>query len=213
MVDPSHLRTRLLLERVRGGEREAVGALYDLHVERVYAYLRSIGSGADAEDLTHEVFEALLRAAGQGRLPRPDAFRAWLFTVARNLALDHRRKHGRVDVVAPAELARRLSRRDGQSEALRAIFDPDLARAIRRLPSLPREVVLLRYVADLDLAGIAAVIGTSEDSVKQAHRRALAALRDRAARGDGRRRRPLAMSRLEGRDRAPRRRCWNRAAR
>jgi len=75
-----------LVERARGGEREAFAFLYRRHQAYVYRFARAMtGSSAVAEDIVQEVFLALMRD-----LKRYDAARAglrtYLFGIARNLA-------------------------------------------------------------------------------------------------------------------------------
>lgn len=173
-----------IVERIQQGERKLAADLYKRYFARVYGYLCSLlDDQADAEDVTHQVFERMLQALSANEIRAAGSFRSWLFAVARTKAADHRRKHDRVDPTAPSEMTRRVtslprgSRESGHN--LSAVFGADLAATLRRLPGLPREVVLLRYVGDFDLAEVAGIIGVSEDSVKQAHRRALTALRER----------------------------------
>jgi RNA polymerase sigma-70 factor (ECF subfamily) len=199
--------SRRLIERIYDGQVELVGDLYERYFPRLYGFVCSLlGHGADAEDVTHQVFEAMLEALSADELREVASLRRWLFVVARNQAANHRRKHGRVDLTAPAEVRERaahLLRRDSreQTHGSSLVFDDAaLVVAIRRLPRRQRELLLLRYVGDFDLAEIAATIGVSEGSVKEAHRRALNALRDRLVPASTPeapcRQRPLAMRQL-----------------
>jgi RNA polymerase sigma-70 factor (ECF subfamily) len=55
-----------LMRRVAAGDTAALGVLYDRHRPRVYGFLRrATGSASDAEDVTHEVFLVLVRAAAK----------------------------------------------------------------------------------------------------------------------------------------------------
>ncbi len=82
---------RRLAARFQAGEAEALSGLFDLHVDRVYAYARHLlGNREDAEEVVSEAFlRAFERAASfRGECP----FRGWLFAIARNLCSDRRRQ-------------------------------------------------------------------------------------------------------------------------
>jgi RNA polymerase sigma-70 factor, ECF subfamily len=146
-LDPSHFQS-----------------LYDRWVAPVYAYLLSqTGSRADAEDLTSQVFlsayQALPRYRHDGR------FAGWLFTIARNQARAFFRKRGREvplgkveELSVPSDLLERTVSR-AQLQNLRSLVD--------ELAQNERELIRLRYVADLSFADMAAVLGRSEEAVKK----------------------------------------------
>src|SRR5437660_1211166 len=93
-----------LAARFQAGEAEALSALFDLHVDRVYAYARHLlGNREDAEEVTSEAFlRAFERAASyRGECP----FRGWLFGIARNLCLD-RLRQPRLILLEPEETER-----------------------------------------------------------------------------------------------------------
>lgn len=172
---------RLLIQRIRRGEPQLAAVIYERYFDVLYGYLRStLGNSADAEDVTQQVFEAMFEALAGDALWRIRSMRQWLFAVARNRAIDHRRKHDRVEVRAPEEMSECHGESSRHRQGTGWVFDDAaLGRAVRRLPQRQREVVLLRYVGDFDLAEIAAIIGVSEGSVKEAHHRALGSLRAR----------------------------------
>jgi RNA polymerase sigma-70 factor (sigma-E family) len=134
--------------------------LYRLAYRVAYRFL---GSRADAEDAAQE---ALARACI--RWPRVDGHaEAWVSRVTANLAIDFLRR-GRSQEAVPespgrldADVATRL----------------DLARSLSSLPKRQREVVILRYLADLPEDAVAAQLGCSRGTVKQHASRGLAALR------------------------------------
>ena len=118
--------------------------LFTAHRDRVFRYLsRFIGQGDAARDLTQEVFLRVTR----GPVPESDEAgrRAWVFRIARNLALNHVRDDRRRTAAAPVELARPATQE--LSAALRE--------AIAALPELDRDVFLLREVAGLSYDEIA----------------------------------------------------------
>src|SRR5215211_6311400 len=73
------------------GQREAFGLLYDRHFSSVYGYCyRRLGEREAAQDAAAETFRKALAA-----LPsyRPQAFRGWLFAIARHVVVDAARQH------------------------------------------------------------------------------------------------------------------------
>jgi RNA polymerase sigma-70 factor (sigma-E family) len=127
---------------------------------------RITGSRDDAVDLAQE---ALARAAA--RWPGvADHARAWVATVAANLAISWWRKQRRRDAERPAG--------DGHGSAEHVAERLDLVRALGALPRRQREIVVLRYLADRSEADVAAALGCSVGSVKSQASRGLAVLRE-----------------------------------
>jgi RNA polymerase sigma factor (sigma-70 family) len=150
-------------------DREAFSELYRRYLARVYRYCRSrVGSAADAEDITAQVFLDALRA-----LPRYRAqgnFAAWLFAIARRRSVDHHRGGP-----PPLELFETLPDSSGESCADAACLNALLA----TLPPSDLELLRLRYAADLDYAQIGHLLARSPAAVKMAHHRLLLKLRAR----------------------------------
>jgi RNA polymerase sigma-70 factor (ECF subfamily) len=177
--------TARLVARIQGGDTDAFALLYMRYFDRVYSYLRVLFKDPhDAEDAAQQVFIRVMEAlpAYEDRVGKP--FRAWLFTVVRNYALRELRTRGRTRPTEPEALER--GREDASFAvpdvaALSWLTDRDLMLFVERLPLAQRQVLMLRYMVDLPLAEIAAVLGRSHDDVRQLHSRALAFLRDRLA--------------------------------
>ena len=85
-------RSNHMVERAQRGNREALGALYTDHHQKIYRYLYyRTGDPQTAEDLTADVFLKMVQALPGyqvGSIP----FQAWLYQIARNLAIDHYRR-------------------------------------------------------------------------------------------------------------------------
>jgi RNA polymerase sigma-70 factor (ECF subfamily) len=165
-----------LIARAQEGEDAAVGELYDRYREQVFQYLYyRVGDSQTAEDLTAEVFlramEALPRYRSQGT-----PFRAWLFQIARNLAVDHYRRAGRRRHVVLTDRIPHQGATPEESVESR-LTSARLYRALQRLKDSQREVIVLRFVVDLPIAEVAQALGRSEDSVKGLQRRGLKVLR------------------------------------
>ena len=153
----------------------AFATLYDHYVVRVYRYLFSLTeNAADAEDLTSQTFLAAFEA-----LPRyrdHGCFSSWLFRIARNKANDHFRKD-RPEL--ELEEARTVSTSDVLFEQVAQAQEiQKLSGLLRRLPATDRDLIRLRYVADLSFVEMAELLGKREDAVKKSLYRLLARLQD-----------------------------------
>jgi RNA polymerase sigma-70 factor (ECF subfamily) len=153
--------------------------LYRDFVNRVYGYVRAqVGSAADAEDVTAQVFlkayEAYERFQPVGATPS-----AWLFRIARNAALDHLRSSVRRERLARAVGREPAEAPDPQALAEERIEHAELVALLAELGDRQREVIALRH-SGLSFAEVGEVIGTSEDAAKMAYHRSLRVLRELA---------------------------------
>jgi len=153
---------RQIIGRIRRGDREALGTLYDRHSPALRAYLvRRTGTAEAAEEILQDVFLALLEERG----PRTDeSVAGWLFTVARNRSINHlRRRQTRLRLVprlpAPPEAG------PDEDAAQRQRLD-SVARALATLPEEQREALLLKQAAGLTVPEIAALQGVPAGTVK-----------------------------------------------
>lgn len=148
--------------------------LYAEHAGRIYSLLAyRTGDRVLAEDLLADVFERVLTAR-RGFDPRRGTEAAWLYTIALNRLRDHQRRAG-VEQRALAQVGE-----DDQvvEPAQDAFGDRDeLARALARLGDDERDVVSLRFGADLTAPQIARVIGEPLTTVEGRLYRALRKLR------------------------------------
>jgi len=164
-----------LIRAAQKGNRDAFARLYEAHVERVYRYLlRRLGETADAEDVTAEVFVRAMRALPSYRAKgRP--FIAWLFRIAHNQAVNYLKKRARrremplLETVAASD--------DPEEAALRQVMLSEVSQAMQGLTDLQREVLTLRFGADLSITETAKAMKRSVEAVKFLQHSALRALR------------------------------------
>jgi RNA polymerase sigma factor (sigma-70 family) len=147
--------------------------VYSEHVWPIYGFLAyRVGDRHLAEDLTQATFERALRAWTRFD-PRRSSERTWLLSIARNLLIDHRRRdhHRRTEELdeSNAPSVPGPDRSDNSS--------PGLTDALARLTERDREVLALRYGADLTGPEIADLLGLSLANVQQISSRALRKLR------------------------------------
>lgn len=166
-----------IIMRAQRGDVDSIGQLYDQHQNAVFRYLWArLGQRPLAEDLTGEVFLRMLKALPNYRPTAP--FRAWLYRIARNLLVDHYRKHGQAAQV-PLETAeaRPTSEADLLTVAEHTLTITHLQTALSQIDEVQREVVTLRFLSGLSLQETAAALEKTEAAIKALQHRGLAALR------------------------------------
>ena len=167
----------LLISRARGGDREAFGALVEQYRDNVYrlAY-RMCGNAYDADEAAQEAFVAAWRA-----LPnfRGDAkFSTWLYRLTTNAAIDVMRREKRHQTVGDGEMMDLADDADSPQETVERTEQQEaVQKALATLSEEYREVLLLRYMEELDYAEIAEVLQLPSGTVKSRINRAKAALK------------------------------------
>ena len=125
----------------------AAEEIYRALAPAVLGYLRA-QRAPDPEDVLGEVFLQVARDLPKFR-GDDDALRRWVFAIAHNRLLDARRRVARRPVTADRPVPEQVA--PPPDDAL----DPDLVEALDDLTPDQREVVVLRFVADLSLADVA----------------------------------------------------------
>ena len=167
----------LLISRARGGDREAFGELVEQYRDTVYrlAY-RMCGNTYDADEAAQEAFVAAWRA-----LPnfRGDAkFSTWLYRLTTNAAIDVMRREKRHQTVGDGEMIDLADDADSPQETVERTEQQEaVQKALATLSEEYREVLLLRYMEELDYAEIAEVLQLPSGTVKSRINRAKAALK------------------------------------
>jgi RNA polymerase sigma-70 factor (ECF subfamily) len=176
----------LLAERARRGDEAALGALIDRYSRPLFNFaLRFLGSTDDAEDIAQQTFVQVYLALPRTRTDLP--FRPWIYRIARNLCLNRLRDKrwltfsqvGRPDDAGDSPLDLVADPEPLPEDLVeRADLQQLLAGAIATLPPRYREVVALRYSAELSFAEIAEALAIPENTAKTFFHRAKALLRE-----------------------------------
>ena len=157
------------------GSPEWFSVFYRAHLPDVYGYLLRLcaGDGAQAEDLTQDVWLALMEELRRGRTDRADV--RWLITVARCRFIDAARRERR------RKSKLELIHRDHLAEV--EPTSSDVLEQLDQLQPLHRAVLVLRYVDDLAVPEVATAIGRKVTPTNSLLARARAELR-RVSGGD-----------------------------
>jgi RNA polymerase sigma-70 factor (ECF subfamily) len=158
-----------LYERWARGDMRAFERLYERFERPLFGFIRSqVRDAAEAEDLLHEAFVAVLRGRrGGGAPPELRSFRSWLYEVARNLCRNRARTGRRADRALALEAAdagalpgARDDRRLEETQRAAA-----LERAVLRLPPALAELYRLR-AAGMSYDEVAALLAIPLGTVK-----------------------------------------------
>lgn len=162
------------------GEHEHQRRFYRAHVSAVYAFLAYSVDRQTAEDLTSAAFERALRAWSTFDAERASE-RTWILAIARNLLTDHyRREHFRAGPSVdehPALLERLAATPDPLA---RELSIAGIVSWLKQLDDREREVLALRFGADMSAREVAELTQLSEGNVHQISSRALRKLRQHA---------------------------------
>jgi RNA polymerase sigma-70 factor, ECF subfamily len=164
-----------MVARAMAGDELALIAIYQWYKPKVQRFLHyRIGNQQAAEDLTTEVFLRVLRHLPDYRF-RNSSFRAWLFQIARNLAVDYFRKQS-VRNHEPLDEALVASGLTPETEAAKSMLSSELKSALSQLTEAQFDVIVMRFISDLPIAEVAEGLGKSESAVKSLQARGLKAL-------------------------------------
>jgi RNA polymerase sigma-70 factor (ECF subfamily) len=153
----------------------AFGELYERYYARVYRYVyHRVGSFADAEDVTALVFMKAIEALPTYK-SRRNGFAPWIFRIARNAVVDHYRRHRNQISLGDVEHEARSG--DPVASVLGNERREELRTLVHHLSADQREVILMRYAADLSFGEIAATLGKKEPAIRMLLHRGLRKLK------------------------------------
>ncbi len=162
-----------LIRRHQRGQPGAFDVLYNRYKDYVYrvALFMTRNSG-DAEEVVQETFIDLLRALPRYDVNGPARFETWLYRVALNRSQMHLRRERTpsADWDQVAEQVESIvnghTAHNPEAAALRKEQAAAIWRAVDLIPDIHRQVIILRYQAELSYAEIAQVLNLDEGTVK-----------------------------------------------
>ncbi len=158
------------------------GCLYEQYVKRVFSYVYSrIGNVHDAEDVTAQTFLAAFESFGKFR--QAGHFAPWLFMIARNKSMDlFRKTHNATAMDDVDEIAQE---EDVLGNLIHSEQAEVLSKLIQALPEYERELLRLRFLAEMSFPQMARFLKRNEAAVKKSLYRLLARLQSQVEVSNG----------------------------
>lgn len=163
-------------------DTEAFSKLYDAFVTPLYRYVFFKVKNEEVEDIVETVFLKAWENIHQYKLRKNTSFGAWLFRIAHNLVVDHYRTEESRLEESITEFAEKIQDERVEHNPLKATvreFDSQvLKQALNKLSDSYRQIIVLKFLNELDNCEISQILHKSEGSLRILQHRALHALKD-----------------------------------
>jgi RNA polymerase sigma-70 factor, ECF subfamily len=167
-----------LVEKAQQGDTYAFGVLYDFFVDPIYRYVYFKVKKDDALDLTENIFLKVWEHLKSYRRSDGRAtFSSWVYRIAHNVVVDHYRMEKEYAAL-DANAADDKRSNDPVKITEQKLGGEVLKKAMSKLKKTYRQIILLKYINELENHEIARIIGKSEGSVRILKFRALKALKE-----------------------------------
>jgi RNA polymerase sigma-70 factor (ECF subfamily) len=168
------------MKEIAGGDRQAVGKLYDCLGDWVYTLAHSIVRNAsDAEEVTQEVFLTVWQQADRFSLDR-GTVRAWLAVMTRHLAIDRTRSRMHREPrrsVSPDSVPHVLVDARAEGNILSEVAGRSVLEALDKLAEMHRQALYLSYYEGFSHSEIAGMLEIPLGTVKSRIRSGMDQLR------------------------------------
>ena len=166
---------RRLVQNAKSGDSDAFARIYDAYVERIYRYIYfRVTDDAEAEDLTSQVFLKAWENLDRYQIGG-SPYIAWLYTIARNLVIDHYRTNK--ETVNLEDAIHFTADGPSPDDEVQGRFELQAMRdALQFLTDEQQQVLILRFVAGLSTENVAGIMEKREGAVRALQMRALQTL-------------------------------------
>ena len=175
---------RALLGQYLAGDQSAISQLIDRHNRRVRDYIRMMVKDHDlADDILQETFIKVVRVIDEGRYVDSGKFLSWVLRIAHNQVIDHFRQQKQQKQITEADAGYdvlgtlRFAEPTVEDRMVSEQIAADLRNLVEELPAEQREVVKMRYYANLTFKEIAEATDVSVNTALGRMRYALINLR------------------------------------
>ncbi len=183
-MNANHTTDQELLSEFMNGSNAALELLIKRYERKVYTYiLMMVRKPHLAEDLMQETFVKAIRSLKEGRYSENNRFQSWLMRIAHNLAIDHFRQNKQYREISNDDYSAdlfntpRFSDMNVEQTLVYNRVLTEVRMLIEKLPDDQKEVIMLRYYADLSFKEIADLTNVSINTALGRMRYALINLR------------------------------------
>jgi RNA polymerase sigma-70 factor (ECF subfamily) len=174
----SFLQNKILLSRLKAKDPEAFAELYDGYASRIYRFIYfKVSSVVEAQDLTAEVFLKTWQYLSNEENAEIKNLNAWLYHLARNVVIDWYRKQNKQPLALDEQAEEAAVEETTEKINLNWEMEQVTA-ALRQLKDEYREVLVMRYLDELEIVEIAKALEKSRGAVRVLIHRALRALQE-----------------------------------
>ncbi|HSP55119.1 MAG TPA: sigma-70 family RNA polymerase sigma factor [Dehalococcoidia bacterium] len=168
---------RELVLRAKEMDEAALAALFKSYYPRVYAYgLVQLRDVPAAEDFASDVILRMMDGIGRYEF-RDRPFSAWIFRIARNRLIDLQRQRKRLGE-SPLDEGKDYREVNGGNGTISQLLDVEtIQEGLSHLTASQAQVIVLRFLQDLDLPTVARILGRSDRAIKSLQFRAVSSLR------------------------------------
>lgn len=153
---------RQLLNAYLSGDQSAISRLIERHSKRVLDYIRMMVKDNDiADDIFQETFIKVVRFIDEGRYTDSGKFLSWVLRIAHNQVIDYFRQTKQQNNVTESDAgydilnSRKFSDANVEERLVTEQIEKDLRKLVEELPPEQKEVVMMRYFADMSFKEIA----------------------------------------------------------
>lgn len=169
---------KTILERAQRGDTDAFAQIYDFYVPRIFRFIfLKTGNKENAEDLTSEVFLRFWTYIRREKINKESA-EPMLYKIARNIIIDFYRKKEIITMQIDESIVNQIT--DSQQDFINRMINREEIRemmeALKEIKDEYQEIIILRFVEDLEIEEIAEITGKSKGSIRVLSHRALKAL-------------------------------------
>ncbi len=161
-ITKSALSDSQLLGAYLSGDQSAISRLIERHSKRVLDYIRMMVKDNEiSDDIFQETFIKVVRFIDEGRYADNGKFLSWVLRIAHNQVIDYFRQAKQQNNVNEADAgydiinSRRFSDSSIEDRIVSNQNEEDLRKLVEKLPAEQREVVFMRYFADMSFKDIA----------------------------------------------------------
>ena len=170
-----------ILKKIKNGDNEAFGELYDFYAPRVYRFVRlKVDSQETAQDVTSEAFLKIWQYLQEQRKIR-ERFQALLYKIARNLVIDFYRSKSIREILMEDNLEEFSEAEDEETSDKLVIRQEEMVEVKKALIQVHpnyQDVIVWYYLDELTIPEIAEILEKNEGTVRVLIHRAVKSLRN-----------------------------------